>query len=59
MEGYDIISDSLSGEIIGVVVLERIWSKISGWLEGKAMDKRLDTMSERIAKLEGYKEAKH
>ena len=58
MEGLDLVSDSFSGELIGIVVLERIWSKISGWLEGKALDKRIDKMSERIATLEGYKEAR-
>ena len=53
MEGFDLVTDSFSGELIGVVIVERIWSKISGWLEGKALDKRIDKMSERIANLEG------
>ena len=53
MEGYDLISDSYSMEILAVLIVERVWGKIHSYLEDKALDKRLDKMSERIAKLEG------
>jgi len=53
MEGIDFIPDFLSGEFIGLLALERVWSKVKGWLEEKSLDKRLDKMGERIARLEG------
>jgi len=49
----DIIPDIFSGELIALVILERIWSKVKAWLEERSLDKRLDKMSERIAHLEG------
>jgi hypothetical protein len=53
MEGIDFIPDFLSDGFIGLLALERVWSKIKAWLEEKALDKRLDKMGERIANLEG------
>jgi len=42
-----------SGEILLLVVAERIWGKIRGWIEGRSLDKRLDEMSENISYLKG------
>ena len=65
MEGYDIISDSYSTEIIVVMIAERMWSKISAYIDDRHSkvdkqkeDDRLDKIAERLSKLEGYKEAK-
>jgi len=53
MEEYNFIGDIFSGEILLLVVAERIWGKIRGWIEERAMDKRLDKMSETISYLKG------
>jgi len=53
MEEYNFIGDIFSGEILILVVLERIWGKIRGWIEGREKDKRLDEMSETISYLKG------
>ena len=53
MEEMDLISDSYSMEVIGVLIVERIWGKISGYMDEKRLDKRLDKMGEDIARLKG------
>jgi len=53
MEEYNFVGDVFSGEILILVVLERIWGKIRSWIEERAMDKRLDKMSETISYLKG------
>lgn len=53
MEEYNFIGDMFSGEILLLVVAERIWGKIRGWIEGRSLDKRLDEMSENISYLKG------
>jgi len=53
MEEYDFIGDIFSGEILLLVVLERIWGKISGWIEDRSLNRRLDKMDKAISKLEG------
>ena len=53
MESLDYITDSYSMEVIGVVIVERIWSKYQAYSEGKTMDKRIDKMAEDIARLKG------
>ena len=53
MESLDYITDSYSMEVIGVVIVERIWSKYQAYSEGKTMDKRIDRMAEDIARLKG------
>ena len=53
MEGLDYVSDSYSMELLGVVIVERIWAKYQAYSEGKTMDKRIDKMAEDIARLKG------
>ena len=53
MKGFDMIPDSLSSEVLLVVVAERVFGRIKSWMEGKENDKRMDKHGERIAKLEG------
>ena len=60
MEGYDVISDSYSTELIIVMVAERLWSKVSAYIDDRHQkvdkqkeDERLDDIAERMARLEG------
>lgn len=52
MEGYDIISDSYSAEVISLMILERIWSKIRSYLDEKATKKEETDLQERLSLLE-------
>ncbi len=52
-QGFDYITDSYSMEIIIAMVGERMWSKISGYLDDKKKDERMDDFGERISRLEG------
>ena len=56
MEGYDILTDSYSSELIVVMIVERLWSKIKNYLDDKheakkefAKEKRLADMEKKIA----------
>ena len=52
MEGYDIISDSYSAEVISLMLLERAWSKISTYLDAKTVKKEEAELQERLSQLE-------
>ena len=61
--GFDFLSDSYSTEIIAIMVAERLWSKISAYIDARHMkvdkqkdDDRLDEIAERLARLEGKTE---
>ena len=65
MNGFDLLPDSYSTEIIIVMIAERMWSKISAYIDARHEkvdkqkdDDRLDKIAERLSKLEGYKEAR-
>ena len=60
MEGYDIISDSYSTELIIVLVLERLWTKISAYIserhekiDKQKEDDRLDQIAETLSEIKG------
>ena len=59
MEEVYMVNDLYSDGVIGIIVMERIWSKISGYLDNKKKDERMDDFGERISKMEGYMKAKH
>ena len=52
MEGYDVIPDSYSAEVIAVMLVERIWSKIRSYLDDKAEVKKATKLEQRLAELE-------
>ena len=52
MEGYDVIPDSYSAEVIAVMLVERIWSKIRSYLDDKAEAKKATKLEQRLAELE-------
>ena len=63
MEGYDIISDSYSAELIIVLVLERLWTKISAYISDRhekidkqKEDDRLDKIAEALSEIKGKQE---
>jgi hypothetical protein len=63
MEGYDIISDSYSQEMLIVLVAERIYTRIvSFWeerhkkIDEKKADDRLDQIAERLSEIKGKQE---
>ena len=52
MEGYDVLTDSYAGEMTALILLERIWDRISKYLsqrDAKKEEKRLD---DKLAELE-------
>ena len=60
MEGYDLISDSYSMELMIVLVAERIWSRISTFmterhdkLDKQKEDDRLDDIAEKLSEIKG------
>jgi hypothetical protein len=60
MEGVDVITDNLAGEGVALLVLERIWSRVHGYLEGRdkkaqdtATDTRLDAIDSRLSEIKG------
>ena len=52
MEGYDVIPDSYSAEVIAVMLVERIWSKIRSYLDDKTEAKKATKLEQRLAELE-------
>ena len=40
MEGYDILTDSYSSELIVVMIVERLWSKVKNYLDDKGETKK-------------------
>lgn len=52
MEGYDIISDSYSAEVISLMLLERIWSKVRAYLDEREIKKQETDLQDRLADLE-------
>jgi hypothetical protein len=63
MEGYDVISDSYSTEMLIVLIAERIWSKYSSWMDDRHRkidkqkeDERLDQIAERLSEIKGKQE---
>ena len=52
MEGYDIISDSYSAEIISVMIVERLWSKVRNYLDRKQMETKRSELYKRISEME-------
>jgi len=60
MEGLDFVSDSCSTEIIGLMIVERIWSKVRAYLDErhdkidkKQEDTRMDKIAEDLAEIKG------
>lgn len=60
MEGYDLISDSYSTEMIIALVGERIYSRVTAYWEErhkkqdeKKADDRLDQIAERLMEIKG------
>ena len=52
MEGYDVLTDSYSAEVISLMLLERVWSRIRGYLDEKAATKKERTLSKRLSDME-------
>ena len=52
MEGYDIITDSYSAEVIALMLLERAWSKVRSYLDEKEIKKDEGALQDRLAELE-------
>ena len=52
MEGYDVISDSYSAEVISLMILERMWSKVSKYLDNKSTKKNETKLEQRLAEME-------
>ena len=52
MEGYDVISDSYSAEVISLMILERMWSKVSKYLDNKSTKKNDIKLEQRLADME-------
>jgi len=60
MNGFDLLPDSYSTEIIIVMIVERLWSKISAYIDARHEkvdkqkdDDRLDKLAEELAEIKG------
>lgn len=60
MEGLDFVNDSFSTEIICLMIVERIWSKIRVYMDERhnkidkqKEDERLDKIAEDLAEIKG------
>lgn len=63
MEGYDLVSDSYSMEILILLVVERIWGRISTFLQERhdkidkqKEDARMDKIAENLSEIRGKQE---
>jgi len=49
---YNIIPDQFSSEVISLMVMERLWTKVKRHLDNKAQKKEEDEMEKRLSKIE-------
>ena len=52
MEGLDLISDSYSAELIALMIVERIWSKVRAYLDERSIKEQELSLQDRLAELE-------
>ena len=52
MEGYDVITDSYSAEVIAIMIVERMWSKVRKYFDAKAEEKKETKLQNRLAEME-------
>ena len=52
MEGYDVLTDSYSAEVISLMLLERVWTKVRGYLDDKDVTKQESRLEKRLSDME-------
>ena len=51
-ELFNLLSEKYASEVISLMILERLWSRIKGYLDNKAEKKEAEDMEKRLTKME-------